>query len=148
MATRSLIAQVLSSIFFGRSKAKAGKYARNGLSMLGLLKAALGKSNGMKGDDSIGFREQVMLLSRMIKAYVAGDYRQIPTKTLISMLASLIYFVSPIDFIPDVLPILGFADDIALMVWLFNSLQDDIANFRDWERNQARATGKVIDIKS
>lgn len=102
----------------------------------------------MKGDDSIGFREQIMLLSRMIKAYVAGEYRQIPTKTLISMLASLIYFVSPIDFIPDVLPILGFADDIALMVWLFNSLQDDIANFRDWERNQARTTGKVIDIKS
>lgn len=146
MAKRSLIAQVLSSIFFGRSKATAGKYARNSLSILGLLKAALGKSNGMKGDDAIGFREQIMLLSRMIKAYVAGDYRQIPTKTLVSMLASLIYFVSPIDFIPDVLPILGFADDIALMVWLFNSLQDDIANFRDWERTQARATGKVIQI--
>ncbi|MBO0934976.1 DUF1232 domain-containing protein [Fibrella sp. HMF5335] len=146
MAKRSLIAQVLSSIFFGRSKAKAGKYARNSLSMLGLLKAALGKSKAMKGDDSIGFREQVVLLSRMIKAYVAGEYREIPTKTLISVLASLIYFVSPIDFIPDVLPVLGFADDIALMVWLFNSLQDDIAHFRDWERNQARVTGKVIDI--
>ena len=147
MAKRSLIAKVLSSIFFRQSTAKAGKYARNGFSILALLKAALSKSDEVKGDDAIGFREKVQLLSRMTKAYVAGDYRQIPAKTLISVLAALIYFVSPIDFIPDVLPILGFADDIALLVWVFNSLQDDVTDFRDWERSQARVTGKVIDIK-
>jgi uncharacterized membrane protein YkvA (DUF1232 family) len=101
----------------------------------------------VKGEEGLGFREKIGLLSRLIKAYVAGEYRQIPTKTLISTLAGLVYFVSPIDFIPDVLPVLGFADDIALMVWLFNSLNSDLENFRDWERQQQRATGKVIDLK-
>lgn len=147
MAKRSLIAQVLSSIFFRRSKVRAGRYARNGLSMLTLIKQALGKSESLKGEAGLGFREKIGLLSRLVKAYVAGEYRQIPSKTLISTLAALIYFVSPIDFIPDVLPVLGFADDIALLVWLFNSLNGDLENFKIWEREQERAAGKVIDLK-
>ncbi|RYF65810.1 MAG: DUF1232 domain-containing protein [Cytophagaceae bacterium] len=147
MAKRSLIAQVLSSIFFRRSTASAGKYARNGLSMLTLIKEALGKSKSVKGEEGIGFREKIGLISRLVKAYVSGEYRQVPTKTLISTLAALIYFVSPLDFIPDILPLVGFADDIALMVWLFNSLNADLENFREWERQQERATGKVIDLK-
>lgn len=146
MAKRSLIAQVLSSIFFRRSTVRAGKYARSGLGMLTLIKEALGKSSSVKGEEGLGFREKIGLLSRLVKAYVAGEYRQVPTKTLISVLAGLVYFVSPIDFIPDVLPVLGFADDIALMVWLFSSLDSDLENFREWERQQQRAGGKVIDI--
>ena len=147
MAKRNLIAQVLSSVFFRRSTASAGKYARNGLSMLTLINQALGKSGSVKGEEGLGFREKIGLLSRLVKAYVAGEYRQVPTKTLISTLAALIYFVSPIDFIPDVLPVLGFADDIALIVWLFNSLNADLENFRTWERQQERVTGKTIDLK-
>lgn len=115
--------------------------------MLALIKQALGKSESVKGEEGIGFREKIGLLSRLVKAYAAGEYRQVPAKTLISTLAALIYFVSPIDFIPDVLPVLGFADDIALLVWLFNSLNSDLENFREWERQQERATGKVIDLK-
>ncbi|NID13039.1 DUF1232 domain-containing protein [Fibrella aestuarina] len=142
-----MIAQILSSIFFRRSTARAGRYARNGLSMLTLIKEALGKSESVKGEEGLGFREKIGLLSRLVKAYVAGEYRQVPTKTLISTLAALIYFVSPIDFIPDVLPVLGFADDIALMVWVFNSLNTDLENFKEWERQRERTTGKVIDLK-
>ena len=146
MAKGSLIAQVLSSIFFRRSTVRAGKYARNGMSILALLGQAFSKSNSVKGEAGLGFREKLGLVSRLVKAYVSGQYRQLPTKTLISVLATLVYFVSPIDFIPDVLPILGFADDIALMVWLFNSLTDDLENFRVWEQQQQRATGTTIDL--
>ncbi|MEZ0610026.1 YkvA family protein [Fibrella sp. WM1] len=147
MAKSSLIAKVLSSIFFRRSTRRAGRYAKNGLGMLALIREALNKSKSVSGDDGVGFREQIGLLSRLVKAYASGDYRQISTKTIVSVLASLVYFVSPIDVIPDVLPFVGFADDIALMVWLFNSLQNELINFRSWEREQARVTGKVIDLE-
>lgn len=147
MAKRSLLSRVLTSVIFRQSTRKAGRYARNGASLLSLIGSALNKSKSVGGDEGIGFREQIGLLSRLIKAYVAGDYRQIQTKTLISIVASLIYFVSPIDVVPDFLPLLGFADDIALIIWMFNSLEGELVNFRQWERDQARVAGKVIDIK-
>jgi len=46
----------------------------------------------------------------------------------------LVYFISPLDVIPDVLPIIGIADDVALVVWLFNVLEKEIAKFSDWEK--------------
>lgn len=147
MAKGSLIAKVLGSIFFRRSTRQAGRYAKNGLGMLALIREALNKSKTVSGEESVGFREQIGLLSRLIKAYASGAYRHVSGKTIASVLASLVYFVSPIDVIPDVLPLVGFADDIALMVWLFNSLQNELVNFRTWEREQARVTGKVIDLE-
>jgi uncharacterized membrane protein YkvA (DUF1232 family) len=147
MAKRSLIAQILASVFFRRSTRKAGRFAGNALGMFTLIREALSKSTTVGGNDGPGFREQIGLLSRLVKAYASGEYRHVSTKTIVSVLASLIYFVSPLDVIPDVLPVLGFADDIALVVWLFNSLKAELAAFRDWERDQARLSGKVIDIR-
>ena len=37
----------------------------------------------------------------------------------------MIYFISPIDVIPDFLPIIGLTDDLALTMWLFTSLKEE-----------------------
>jgi uncharacterized membrane protein YkvA (DUF1232 family) len=34
----------------------------------------------------------------------------------VSLLGALAYFVLPVDFMPDVLPLLGFTDDAAVLV--------------------------------
>lgn len=91
------------------------------------------KSGGLSGASFAAVRGQVSLLSRLLKAYASGEYRQIPWKSLVSIVAVLIYFVNPIDFLPDLLPVIGFADDIALLVWLFNSLKGDLEKFQQWE---------------
>jgi uncharacterized membrane protein YkvA (DUF1232 family) len=53
----------------------------------------------------------------------------------------LIYFVSPIDLVPDFLPVIGITDDVALVVWLIKTLGDDVRKFSDWEKNE-----KTINI--
>ena len=77
---------------------------------------------------------QVQLLVRLVRAYASGEYRKLPLKSLVSIVGVLIYFVSPLDFIPDFLPIVGMADDLALVLWLFNSLSDDLDAFSQWEK--------------
>lgn len=146
MANDSLLKRVLKSIFFHQASSKAVRYARNSSSLLNLIRDALQKSGGLNGDKMQGFREQIGLLSRMLKSYASGQYRDIPWKTLIRMIAVLIYFVSPIDFIPDLLPIVGITDDVALVVWLISAIRDDIEKFRFWERSQAVAKNEVISI--
>ncbi len=82
-------------------------------------------------------KDQINVLVRMVRAYAKGEYRAISGKTLLRMVAVLVYFVSPLDFIPDVLPVLGMTDDIALILWLVSSISDDINRFTEWERNHA-----------
>lgn len=137
MATSSLLSRVLASVFFRGANLKAARYARNSKSLFTLIQEVLSKSGGLSGNNVQGVRDQLGLLTRMLKAYANGDYRGIPWKTLISVIAVLIYFVSPIDFIPDFLPFVGFADDIALLLWLFGSIQKDLDKFRQWENQQA-----------
>lgn len=129
----SLIGRILSSIFFKRANAGAVRYARNSRSLLGLIQDAIQKSGGLSGANISAFREQLGIVTRLLKAYAAGQYRELPWKTLIRVIAVLIYFVSPIDILPDFLPIVGLTDDIALMLWLFSGIKDDIEKFREWE---------------
>lgn len=77
---------------------------------------------------------QVQLLVRLVRAYASGEYRKLPWKSLVSIVGVLIYFVSPLDFIPDFLPIVGMADDLALILWLFKTLGDDLDAFSQWEK--------------
>ncbi len=137
MANQSLLSRILTSIFFKRANIGAVRYARNSRSLLGLVRDALSKSGGLSGANIAAFRDQLSVVTRLLKAYASGDYRQLPWKTLIRIIAVLIYFVSPIDILPDFLPIVGLTDDIALMLWLFSGIKDDIEKFRQWEHTTA-----------
>lgn len=137
MANKSLITRILTSIFFKRANIGAVRYARNTKSLFSLIREALDKSGGLSGKNVSAFREQLGVVTRLLKAYASGEYRQLPWKTLIRVIAVLIYFVSPIDILPDFLPIVGITDDIALMLWLFSAITDDIEKFRQWEQRGA-----------
>lgn len=139
MANSSLISRILTSIFFKRANVGAVRYARNSRSLFQLVKDALAKSGGLSGNNIAAFRDQLGVVTRLLKAYASGEYRQLPWKTLTSIVAVLLYFVNPLDIIPDILPIVGFADDIALVGWLFSSISSDIEKFRQWEQATANS---------
>ncbi|UXX81210.1 YkvA family protein [Reichenbachiella carrageenanivorans] len=80
------------------------------------------------------FSDKVYVMVRMVKAHLAGDYREFPWRTILLMVGALIYFITPIDMIPDVIPVLGLTDDISIIFWIYRSVQEDIEKFEDWER--------------
>jgi uncharacterized membrane protein YkvA (DUF1232 family) len=137
MNKEDLITKVLKSIFFKSATRKAGKYAGGGLALLELIREALTKAKNVAGKENKGvgqvLAEKITMLSRMVKAYASGQYKIIPWASIVKIVAVLIYFISPIDVIPDFLPVVGLADDFALVMWLFSSLQEDFANFEAWE---------------
>jgi len=79
------------------------------------------------------FFEKMKILLRMLNAYIKGDYRLIPWKSLMMIIGSLIYFIMPLDLIPDIIPITGLADDITILFLVFNSINEDIIAFLDFE---------------
>ena len=140
MAQDDLASRVLNSIFFKSATKKASKYAMGSLALLELLREVLSKAKDVADKENKGvgqvLTDKLTTLSRMVKAYVSGQYRIVPWPTILKIVAVLIYFVSPIDVIPDILPIIGLTDDLAIVLWLFRALHEDIENFEAWERNQ------------
>lgn len=51
----------------------------------------------------------------MIKAYCSKRYTKIPKQTLMSVCFALFYVFSPVDLIPDNIPVIGYLDDVAVV---------------------------------
>lgn len=82
-------------------------------------------------------KDKFLVLGRMAKAYALGRYRTIPWKTMLVLLAAVIYFLNPIDLIPDLLPLVGFTDDFAILLWVYNAIGAEVDRFLEWEQSQA-----------
>ena len=52
------------------------------------------------------------------------------------IVASLIYFVSPIDLIPDFILGFGLIDDATVLAWTIKACASDLAAFIAWEKTQ------------
>jgi uncharacterized membrane protein YkvA (DUF1232 family) len=132
-----LISRILSSLFFKNSLGKASRISKNSKSLLALLKNALNKSKhlGVGGVfDSI--RVKIVTIGSLLKSYATGEYRDIELKNLVILIASLVYFISPIDLMPDFLPFIGYADDIALLTYVLGSMSEELEKFELWEMNK------------
>jgi len=58
---------------------------------------------------------QLKLLARMLLDWTAGRYRQVPWGTLLTITGALVYFLMPLDAIPDPIIGLGLLDDVDLV---------------------------------
>ena len=84
---------------------------------------------------SAKLNDSLRLFIRIINAYTSKEYTYVPWKTICLIVAGLIYFIYPVDLIPDFIPVSGLIDDIALIAWIYESIQDDIDNFLEWEKS-------------
>ena len=90
--------------------------------------------------------EQFKALIRMLHARLKGRYPHTPVKTIVAATVALLYFVSPFDFIPDFIPILGLTYDLGILAFLFKMIQDDLNAFRQWEREQGGAAAEDLPM--
>ncbi|MBF9221574.1 DUF1232 domain-containing protein [Hymenobacter sp. BT662] len=77
--------------------------------------------------------ETLQTMFRLIKASMSGEYTGVPTSTVAAAVAVLVYFLSPIDLIPDFIPVLGLLDDVALVAWFSTTLKHEMDKFHEWE---------------
>ncbi len=84
------------------------------------------------------FIYKLKMLIRMLRAYVQGHYREQPWKSLLMIIGGLLYFLMPIDLIPDFIPVTGLADDITIILMVFKTINKDIQNFIEYEERYWR----------
>ena len=94
------------------------------------------KDTNWKNSNGITVRERVFVLGRLIKAYALGEYRDVPWKTILLIVAAIIYFVNPLDLVPDIIPLTGLTDDFAVLLWVYNTVSNEIDKFMEWEKTR------------
>ena len=76
----------------------------------------------------------------MLRCAVRGEYQDL-SKTAIGIVAgTLLYFVAPLDLLPDFLPAVGYIDDFAVIAFAVNAVREEIERFRLWRGSKTRAS--------
>jgi uncharacterized membrane protein YkvA (DUF1232 family) len=75
----------------------------------------------------------------LLAAYYCAFDKQTPRHVQVALLGAIAYFMLPFDFIPDMMPILGFTDDAAVLATAIRMVATHI---RPEHRDAARAALK------
>jgi uncharacterized membrane protein YkvA (DUF1232 family) len=132
-----------AKIMFSRLRQTAVKFASDRSRLLTLVFRGFQKAR-QHGGAFREIRRDFFALMRMLRAWARGEYRAVPRATVLSAIAALLYFMMPLDAIPDFIPVAGFLDDLFILSWVLNSIHSDLENYVHWENN----SGKVIDAES
>ncbi len=82
-----------------------------------------------------GFIRKIPVIVRMIKsATKRGGYKPQYKNVVLPGLV-LVYLISPIDIIPDLIPVLGMLDDLALLALALPMLVTEAEKFVAWEQS-------------
>lgn len=137
MKKTGFLKTILGSFFFKNSFLKASRLSKNSKGIILLLGTVFTKMKSEGGGSPFQkIKHKVRSLGLLLRHYANGSYRSVEGKNVVIILAGMIYFLSPIDLIPDILPVIGFADDIALISFIYNSVSEELEKFESWLLNQ------------
>ena len=98
------------------------------------LKKALAKLSEVKSIGAIKeLFDNVVLMISMVTDYIKGKYKVVPVGSIIAILAALIYFLSPIDFLPDFIPGIGYIDDAFVIAIVIKQAYSDMQEYKKWK---------------
>ena len=137
---------VAASAIFKKFLGKAEEYIKKPGRVKQLLTDAYEKASDKKDVGTLAHEawETMQTLFRLIRASISGEYTGVPTPTVVAAVAVVIYFLSPIDLIPDFIPVLGLLDDVALVAWFSGTVKGEMDKFVEWEKTHVSEVSSAV----
>ncbi len=76
--------------------------------------------------------DDVITICSLVKDAAAGDYRA-PWSTVAMLAGALLYFISPVDLIPDFIPFAGLLDDVSFFGLALKTAKGIIDDYKVWK---------------
>ncbi len=132
-----------------RATSRAREYLADPQRLGRLVEDAVQKSQNPRAGRFGGSLEELKALLRLALAYSRGDYRGISREKLLMAVGAILYFLSPLDLVPDFLGVLGLTDDAVVLAFFLRTLREEIGHFLAWEADQLSLPSvDVIEIRA
>ena len=79
------------------------------------------------------YKDEVALVFSMTKDYASGKYTQCPWRTIAVLVGALGYVLTPIDLIPDFIPVVGWSDDCLALAGALAFAKMDLEAYKAWK---------------
>lgn len=126
-----------------RNKKEAESLLSDKVATENLLIAAKEKTRDIALDELV---DNILLLCQLVSDWIKGKYVRIPIATIVTGIAAVLYFVSPMDLIPDFIPVIGMVDDLAIVSFVLKGMQRDLEEYRRW-RCGVNTNNSVYDVQ-
>jgi uncharacterized membrane protein YkvA (DUF1232 family) len=123
--------------FFRLYLTRAKALLRDPAALDELAQHARAKASGSSNSRIRELGDRIKLLGRLVRAYANGSYRQISVGNIVMVVAAILYFVTPIDLIPDAVPGVGLVDDASVLAFVLAKLEIELDRFSAWEKSRA-----------
>ena len=74
----------------------------------------------------------IPLMASMVKSYVTKEYAEVSPKVVASLVSAFLYIVTKKDLIDDSVPVLGMADDLAVVALAMKVNENELAAYKQW----------------
>lgn len=111
---------------------KAKKVKENDLKKLLNKRSSI--ENKLRSNETIGmYIDKVKTMFSLIKDYRNGTYTQIPWKSIAAIAGALLYVLTPLDLMPDFIPVVGLLDDAGVLAACLKLVSDDLEDYAEWK---------------
>lgn len=122
--------------YFKEAERESGELLNSPEKVEDKLDAATNLIEKIKGGPLFALIEDIGLMVDIVQAYIKKEYREIPYKSIVAILAAIIYVVNPVDVIPDVIPGIGYIDDAFIVSLVMKMVHEDLQDYKIWKGNK------------
>ena len=123
------------------ARRRAGRILRSATATRWLVQAVFNRSDQFRARLGDTFADLILLAS-LLGDWVTGRYRTVPWGTLLTVTGALVYFLMPLDAIPDPIVALGLVDDVAVISRTLKLTRTDLDRYQQWRNEQGDAGGE------
>jgi len=130
------INQILIRTLFEQFKKRAVRLLNRPDESWRVVRETTAKAEQVKGPLNRMWQD-LMLLVGVIRDGLRGKYKGMSKGSLVVILGALLYFVCPIDAVPDYIPVAGYMDDAFVLGLVVSQLRAELERYRVWRERPA-----------
>ena len=90
-----------------------------------------------------GILKDIPLTIALVKSFVAGEYRAVSPQIILPVVGAFAYLFKKKDLIRDSIPVLGYADDLAVLGLALKAIEPELEAFEAWQKGEMPEEGAV-----